>query len=520
MKAWIFVAVSTDKQAETLDEQERFATDAAAANGWTITRTFRGVSSGAKGARKLLEQLLSELRATPKAERPKRVILTRLDRTGRGLALEALSVLAQIYALGVIVHTREDGDVEIRRASDAIRPILRILTGAMENEARSDKWKATHARRRREGLHVGTVPFGVVLDGPKGRAVAYEPEAAIVRSIFEKRAAGWGYTRIAKWAATVAPRKRMRDGSDRPLSWAASSVKSILTGPTIRAVVVDADLAAAADATSRGLYRVRAGRRYLWPLAGALTCSCGKKMEGKVGGYEPHRRRYYVCRYHTASKRYPGHRADDVEASFEGVLADLGAMHPDALHRPEEPAGRDDEGRVRALEREEAAVDARRRQAWTLHADGVISDGQLKERLGEVDAERSRVRFDLDQARAAVAAAQHSGATVKRVSLALASLATTWRKAPIDEQQAIARAVAEVVGGLYLFPSRRGVLVPGTHAALIPEADASRIIGASSGSVDSLAEYAARNTKRPATPGRDDEPSCAFRPGRAAPDGN
>ena len=135
MTVWTFLVVSSDRQAETLADQEKWAQKVAAANGWTITNTFRSVSTGKNGTRQLLEDLLTALRASKKAQRPERVLMIRLDRAGRGLAIEPLAALAEIYRLGVMVHTREDGDVNIARASDAIKPILRVLTGALENEA-------------------------------------------------------------------------------------------------------------------------------------------------------------------------------------------------------------------------------------------------------------------------------------------------------------------------------------------------------------------------------------------------
>jgi len=44
--AWLYLVVSTSRQAETLIDQEAWATTAAAAEGWAITRTFQGSASG------------------------------------------------------------------------------------------------------------------------------------------------------------------------------------------------------------------------------------------------------------------------------------------------------------------------------------------------------------------------------------------------------------------------------------------------------------------------------------------
>ena len=86
--AWLLVAVSSGPQEVSLDTQEAWCQEAAAAHGWPVIRVFRGVSSGAKGTRELLDDLLIELRNTPKPERPRWLITVRIDRLGRGTGIE------------------------------------------------------------------------------------------------------------------------------------------------------------------------------------------------------------------------------------------------------------------------------------------------------------------------------------------------------------------------------------------------------------------------------------------------
>jgi hypothetical protein len=47
--AWAYLVVSSEAQAETLAHQEAWANEVARAHSWTITSTFRGVSSGRLG---------------------------------------------------------------------------------------------------------------------------------------------------------------------------------------------------------------------------------------------------------------------------------------------------------------------------------------------------------------------------------------------------------------------------------------------------------------------------------------
>jgi Resolvase, N terminal domain len=73
--AWSYAAVSSSPQETTLEDQQRWARDAAASHGWVITREFSGIASGAKGTREILGTLIDELERTPKAARPQRVLM-------------------------------------------------------------------------------------------------------------------------------------------------------------------------------------------------------------------------------------------------------------------------------------------------------------------------------------------------------------------------------------------------------------------------------------------------------------
>ena len=460
--AWAFTVVSSEQQSDTIRDQEAWATAAAHANNWTITRSFSGVSSGKDGTRKLLEDLLAELRATPKARRPRRVLMIRIDRLGRGNGLDAIGALAQIHRLGVIVHTRDGGDVEIKRASDAILPAIQAITAALENDVRSEKWKAVHARRRAAGLHVGQVPFGVIL--VDGRATPFEPEAAIVRDLFEFAASGWGFTRLAKWARERLCTKRMPDGTDRPYRWAPSSVRSLLRSPTIRGLVVDEELFQRASAARAADFRARAPKRWPWPLAGSVRCVCGRLLRGHTAGAQGWESRYYICFDLDHGRPYPAHRADRLEDGFIEIAgrlaaqsslyleADFGKARLESLREAEREGRRD-------LERSEA----RRRQAWALAEEGALSAVQLKERLDEVDDARRRANMQIDRAQADIGRFVQTDRTLKSVADVLGDLPQLWSAASIEQKQELARAVAALpeVDGLWADPIQRHVLLAG-----------------------------------------------------------
>jgi DNA invertase Pin-like site-specific DNA recombinase len=460
---WLYAAVSSSPQEATLEDQRQWAKETAARNGWVIAREFAGVSSGAKGTREILSNLIEELQRTPKAARPKRVLMIRIDRVGR-LALDCIAAVAQLRNLGVVLHTRQDGDVKLETAMDSVRPIFELVTAEMENAARSDKWKAVHARRRAEGKHVGSIPYGVMLDD--GKAVVFEPEARVVREIFRLAEQRWGYTRLARWARENAPPKRTHDRSDKPCAWTASTMRSILISKTIRRLVVSEEQWLRTQAARQSDFRVRAPQRWNWPLQGAVRCTCGKLLSGHCSGAEPYRTRYYVCRHHTLApgqKAHPAHRADSLEDEFVRLLGSLRA-DPTLVVPCENEQPADWETIEREALQRIADAEKRTQRAWKLAEEAQIDPSQLRGRLAELDAQRQSAEAALTSARAA--RAQNASAKQDRCSFAelVEELPELWAQASVERQQELAVALGAVVaespefGGLYADPSCRGKL--------------------------------------------------------------
>jgi DNA invertase Pin-like site-specific DNA recombinase len=454
----VYAAVSSSPQEATLEDQLAWGKQVALANGWTITREFSGVSSGAKGTRELLEDLLAELRSTPKAQRPKHVLMIRLDRLGRGTGIESMAAIAELRKLGCAIFTRDLGSVTIENSDDVLRPMIDAITAARENEKRSEKWIAVHARRRAQGLHVGLVPYGVVL--VNGKAVPFEPEAAIVREIFRLAEGQWGYTRLARWARENAPPKRLNDGNDKPYSWNASTIKSILESKTLRGLVVTEEQWQATKAARQSDFRARAPKRWPWPLQGAVRCTCGRLLAGHASGEGKYRIRYYICRHHTLETgqiSHPAHRADKLEASFVDLLHSITAS-PDLFITFDEPETSE---KWAEIEREACAriadVERRKQKAWALAEEGHIDAGQLSLRLNELDAQRQTAEQRLKTANAAVNRSTHAKEVTQPVAEVLDALADEWGTARVDLQQEAARAIAAMTG-LWADPDRRGAL--------------------------------------------------------------
>jgi DNA invertase Pin-like site-specific DNA recombinase len=453
-KAWLLAVVSSDGQAETLDFQERWGTEVAAENGWTIERTFKDVSSGRDGARQLLKDLLHELRALPKAARPERILLVRIDRLGRGDGLEIIATLSEIKKLGIKLHTREDGDVKLERASDALMPAIKSILAGIENEVRADRTRAGLARRKARGLHHGNAPYGAVI--VDGQAAAYEPEAALVREIFTLRSEGWGYDRLARYAGERALPKVMRNGKKRQLRWGRSTIQRLLWCRTLRDVVVDAELFDRAQATKNPDFKSLRQQSWPFPLAHAVRCTCGTLLSGQCSGRRGYRTRYYVCRAVARHGYYPHHNADALEEQFQRQLLRIRADDGLAVTPRLESALASLQEREAQLKSEVAALERRRLKVWEIAEAGDVPMTEVRPRLEQIAADRDRyetelARLQVEVERAASAAAQHI-----EVDPVLRGLERSWGTAPTDCQQQVALALAAIVGGFWIAPGRRG----------------------------------------------------------------
>lgn len=448
--AWAYLVVSSEQQAESIEFQRRWATEAALQHRWAITETFDGVSSGRDGTRSLLKRLVDRLEKTTASERPERVLMIRLDRLGRGLGLEALAALAQITQLGVTIHTRQDGDYKIARASDSILPLMRIVTGGIENEARRDKALDTYKRRRLNGLSVSNKrPYGIRV--VEGRDVPANPESDAVRLAFELAANGFGYTAIGTRLRAVAAPKRYANGRLHETEWTNDRVRKVLRQRAYRGVVVDEKRF---DRVARLMehapdVRVRVNP---WPLSGALHCTCGRILIGSLRGSPA--RRVYRCTavaLHKKHRTYPAHR---LEAQFGDLLREL-ALSPKSIAtyaRQNADVLELDKGLLqgRRLAASDALIRAEleRKRIWKLNADGLLPDVHLARRLADVDAEvkslkATTVELDVESQRV-----DFDREDAERARTLILEAAGLWETAEVQDQATAARALARALTGL------------------------------------------------------------------------
>lgn len=454
MTAWLYLVVSSDRQADTLADQEAWARGAAAEHGWAITRTFSDPSSGKHGVRELLEEMLAALRATPARDRPKRILLTRIDRLGRGLAIEAIGALAEIRKLGVTLHTRESGDVRLNRVADTVDPIFRSLAGAFENEAKRDRVLAGYDGRRRRGEEVGNLaPFG--LERVEGRFVP-SPQAWVVQQADARYLAGERGRDILDWLASVAPN-----------AW--KSHRALLYGlqndAYVRAGVRTPETAAGIKALARGRdKRVSRMLRHDHEFAAVFVCAkClalgfapADALMGAQLAHDPHTKAmvpYVVCQsVRGPNQRHPKFmvrvaRLEDAWRSFVAEL-DLGA----GVERwaAGEPGDVDLRRRrlTRALakiDQDEAKIAGRRDAALDLMAESgarrqaVAALTTLDADLAALHVQRETIRGEL----VSLETAQRDPAALRAV---LDRYREVYGRASLRQRNALNRALCAAVG--------------------------------------------------------------------------
>ena len=195
-----------DKNVKSIEVQKSVVTRFAASRGWTIVANY--VDDGITGAiydRPGLSQLLAAV--SEKGRGFDAVVVSALDRVGRGKSAETIAVLDTFEQAGVQVWCADDGS-EATNVEDetGMKEIWRTfkLVGARVERSKTIKRVRDAARERFDkGFVVAGRTFGYRaerLPGVKANArmVIDDAQAAVVRRVFREVAEGKGYVRIAK----------------------------------------------------------------------------------------------------------------------------------------------------------------------------------------------------------------------------------------------------------------------------------------------------------------------------------
>jgi DNA invertase Pin-like site-specific DNA recombinase len=456
---WALLAVSSEQQADTLAHQKTWAQQTADAHGWQLVRTFgedrKGVGSGKQGPRAIVREVEAELRSLDPAARPKRLLVIRLDRIGRGNIAESQMLLHNLNKLGVIVWT-SDGEVKLDTSTEQLLNAFHLFGAQHENEIRAANARRVYKRKRDAGKVIGNRrPYGLKLKD--GRDVKDGKRGDVVREAFKLRAAGYGYFRIAKRLAAIAPPAINKKGTEKVIQWNTSRTALLLSNHAYVGVLVDEATFAKAQRVGKLLSTAeRDGdvrRRWPWPLSGAIRCSCGLAMTGICSGKAPYRIRYYGCRSHqNHSGKIRLVRADELEKEFVAMLGQLRAS-PQLVKRYRQQAASPVSGSllersVRDLKSKAAEVERKRDKIFDLYLSGDVRREDVQGKLDALAAERDDLGARIASVNEQIVVAKAEAGRSRDADALLGRAARTFEKATEAEQRLIARAVAVELGGL------------------------------------------------------------------------
>ena len=517
MRAAVYTRVSTDEQGASLDAQEAGARAWCEKHGATVVAVYRdeGISGAEWVHRPGLRSMLDEVTATP---RPWDVLVVRdLDRLGRdalrlGLAVETLhdhGARCVAWSTGEEVH-----------ADPMARAVL-VLRGVLAEQERAQiahRVRVSLKQKAEKGLVTGGVVYGWRNErSPDGvRYVIDEGEAAVVRELYERHAAGDSARALAqRLNARGIPSPRSESGGTG--SWCSQTVLAILRSERYRGAatwgrlgarykggsrvvevredvvryevpaIVEAELWHRAQARSETV-RATTGRpsakrapRYL--LVGHAVCDhCGGPLAGwrSTSGSGDRRRPHlvYRCLWHSdrgnavCSAAYARPQAPIDRA----ILGQLGAMLAPELVREAVETARE---RLRAREGNEARELAEAAEREAAQRVGRLT-AALEHGAGDVASVVERLRAastDLDRARAVLAAmaapAPVLDADVERALIARAAdvrgaIATAYDLAAEGDAEAMTRCRG-LLGSVLAAPLRArfegGELRVAGHAA-------------------------------------------------------
>lgn len=230
MRVVALFRVSTEKQANegaSLDAQQRAYRELAARGGWSTVAEFRGCESATQAAsdRRVLQQLLACLRD----EAPDAVYVHEQSRLTRGDELEVALLMRELRERRVKIIV---GGVV--RDPSSIDEGFMIGIQSLVDRTESLRIKERMGRGKREKARQGKktggpAPYGYENPPPgapgRGTLRVVEPEARVVRRVFEMAASGAGDRAIA-----VALNER-GEPAPRGGRWGKSTVRRLLRCP-------------------------------------------------------------------------------------------------------------------------------------------------------------------------------------------------------------------------------------------------------------------------------------------------
>lgn len=231
MRAAIYSRFSTDRQSESsIEDQVRICSEYATREGMTVCERFAdyGISGASIGNRpgyiKLREALL--------ARRVDVVLVTDLSRLSRSTG-DLNKEIDRFVARGVRVVGVQEGYDSARKGHKLQAGLSGMMGEAFREMVKERTYAALHTRAR-DGRPTGGKCYGY------SDSKVYETEAAIVREIFERYAAGDSCRSIAadlNARAVPSPGSTWKRSERRCAGWVASCVRAIIRNERYTGIV-------------------------------------------------------------------------------------------------------------------------------------------------------------------------------------------------------------------------------------------------------------------------------------------
>ncbi len=425
MRVAIYARVSTDAQERdgtSLDSQIEACESFAQAAGWTVFHRIRDAASGFVLERPGLEQLRQLVR-----ERQVDIVLSyavdRLSRNQNHIGVLFDEISSTGLRLEFATETFED--TAVGRFILAARAFVAEIEREKIRE-RTMRGKAARAKAGRMPQGTGKGIFGYTYDQATGRRTPVEPQASVVRRIFDEFAHGasiigianklnedgittfmgkqWhtatvfkllqndayaGHTVYRRTTATYVRdphlgRRRRRVTERDPQEWIE------IEGAT--EAIVSEELFQRVQERFQDPERLRMGRRNTtYALAGHIRCAeCGASM---VGQTLQQRYQYYRCRRAFSGRRNDRCesryvRADAIEGAVKGAVASI-LSHPELIAVELDKQAVDPDPGPQA-EDPIATLDAERKQILRRYQASEIEDDAFEQELMRLRQERER----------------------------------------------------------------------------------------------------------------------------------
>ncbi len=472
--AWAYCRVSTtkDEQELSLEEQQRWARNWAADEGLSVTLFSERASAKTTLGRKVFLEMVSRLESVPAKERPRYLLITSLDRLSRDIT-DTLVAARMLNEMGVFLYVRDRGVVRSDSFADRAALVGQSLGGEAENEARSQRARASWQRRRREGKAMSNkVPYGIQLRSE--RDTPSHPSAQWVVRAFKWYAGGIGMHRISLRMRAGAPPHRVmstRLGADgkpvvreRTPVWDCNRVRKLFGQRRYREVIVDAALFDRVQELIARRPRHSQVRKFEYPLSGAVRCAtCGRHFHGHVTGgtrtkrlasgvrrtYAATRTRYYdctVCNYRINAAVLERRFRDEVarlaanDAALENWLSGESQVEDrEALEREADKLETD--LNPRELERVRA-------RCWELALGNPHLTTDLEAQFGRLAADAQRKRERLRELHSAMASRCDRRRTLQAARALLSRFWETFDAADYDAKRELVETLVAALGGL------------------------------------------------------------------------